>query len=827
MTFMPLLHNITLLITLSILYGLVIRSWRKGTFYYSISAGILFSIVAVVGMMNALVLAPGLIFDGRSIIISIASFLGGPVTAIVTVVTTGAYRIWLGGQGMVMGLSVISESALIGLVFFYLDKKFPWVKSNLSMLLFGVLVHTVMLLMMYLLPGGLQAQALSQVAVPVIIIYPLATVVLCLFFIAQEERVVSENLLKENEHKYKALAEGTNSVILKWRPDGILTYINRYGLDLFGYTEDDLLGRHVIGTIVPKVESTGRDLSNMIEEIGESIDGFVSNENENICKDGTRFWIKWRNQFLKNDSGEVAEMLSVGIDITERKQAEEDLQRSKALLRKVLDTVPNYICAKDLDGRFLLVNNELAAFYGTTVDKMTGVLHADMCEDEEELKAMLVADHEVIESGKPQLIPEESMKNPDGSVTYLETIKVPFAIFGDPAVLIMSRDITERKELEEERNKAAKLESIGLLAGGIAHDFNNILTAILGNVSLANILADEDLKKTKAILVEAEKSILSARDLTGQLLTFSKGGEPIKKTIILSDMIKEVTEFSLRGSNVKCWYDIAENLWPCKVDEGQIDQTIRNLVINADQAMSDGGIITVLAGNVTVGPEDSLPLAEGRYVKLTIKDQGLGIPEKHLSKIFDPYFTTKQKGSGIGLATCYSIVKRHDGLIAVESERDIGTTFHTYLPASSELVEAKAERKAYVSEITGKILIMDDEPALVEVVSKILEQIGCVAEAASDGAEAVRLYKKAMKSGQPFNAVILDLTVPGGMGGQETIKKLLEIDPEVKAIVSSGYSNDPVLANFREYGFSSVVTKPYRIDELQEVLQGVMQGKGG
>jgi CheY-like chemotaxis protein len=382
--------------------------------------------------------------------------------------------------------------------------------------------------------------------------------------------------------------------------------------------------------------------------------------------------------------------------------------------------------------------------------------------------------------------------------------------------------------MEQELQKIQKLESIGILAGGIAHDFNNILTAILGNISLAKMEAnpkDEIYER----LVEAEKASLQAKNLTQQLLTFSKGGAPIKKTESITEVIKDSAEFALRGSNVKCEFFIPNDIWPVEVDKGQISQVISNLIINADQAMPEGGIIKVRVENVApVGavrpcqPVAELPIKDGKYVKIEIEDDGIGIPKEHLPKIFDPYFTTKQKGSGLGLATSYSIIKRHDGYIAVESELGVGTTFYIYLPASSKQILTKKDAEERLILSKGRILVMDDEEVVRDVAGIMLKRIGYDVEFADDGAEALELYKKAEESGQPFDAVIVDLTIQGGMGGEQMIKKLLEIDPNVKAIVSSGYSTDAIMSNFKQYGFSGVVTKPYRIAELSETLYKVL-----
>ena len=391
-------------------------------------------------------------------------------------------------------------------------------------------------------------------------------------------------------------------------------------------------------------------------------------------------------------------------------------------------------------------------------------------------------------------------------------------------VVLVFRDITEKRNMEEALLKADALESLGVLAGGIAHDFNNILMAIMGNITLAKMYAKPG-DKIFERLKEAENASLRAKDLTQQLLTFSRGGAPIKKTAFISKLLEDTVTFALSGSNVRCEFSISGDLWPVEVDEGQISQVINNLVINADHAMPRGGIIKVSAENIAVDVEQGLPLKEGNYIKISVEDQGIGIPEEHLQKIFDPYFTSKQKGSGLGLATAYSIVKRHDGCIQVKSELGVGSTFSIYLPASSKEVLIEKALRERIPTGKGKILLMDDEEPVREVGGEMLEGLGYEVEFTKDGAEAIELYKKAKESAQPFDAIIVDLTVPGRIGGKEAVEKLIEIDPEVKAIVSSGYSTDPIMADFRKYGFSGVIAKPYKLKELGEALHKVIAGR--
>ena len=389
-------------------------------------------------------------------------------------------------------------------------------------------------------------------------------------------------------------------------------------------------------------------------------------------------------------------------------------------------------------------------------------------------------------------------------------------------VVLVFRDITEKRRAERELLKADKLESLGVLSGGIAHDFNNILTSILGNISIAKMFAKPG-DKIFERLEEAENDCMRARVLTQKILTFSRGGAPIMKTAFISELLRDSASFALSGSNVRCEFSIPDDLWRVEVDEGQIAQVISNLIINASQAMPGGGVINLLAENIVVDERQGIPLNNGRHVKISVTDHGIGISKEHFQQIFDPYYTTKRGGSGLGLAIAYSIVKRHNGYIDVKSIPGKETTFSIYLPASPKEALAEKESGEKIRGGKGKILVMDDEKMIRDVVGDMLGILGYEAEFAKDGAEAVELYKKAEQSVRPFDAVIMDLTVPGGMGGKEAVRKLAEIDPEVKAIVSSGYSDDPVMADFRKYGFSNVVAKPYNIKELGDALYEVLK----
>src|SRR6267378_208724 len=397
-------------------------------------------------------------------------------------------------------------------------------------------------------------------------------------------------------------------------------------------------------------------------------------------------------------------------------------------------------------------------------------------------------------------------------------------------VSVFLRDVTDRKRVEEERLTTSKLESLGTLAGGIAHDLNNILTVISGNIGLAQIEAPGDSPNLLSFLSRAGEAAQDDAQLSNQLLTFSKGGAPLKRVASISDLVTQAAEFSLHGSNLRAELDVPSDLWRSAVDPAQIEQVINALVINAREAMPRGGTVRVSANNIEIDANSGLPIRAGRYVKVQVADNGGGIDPRSVTKIFDPYFTTKATASGLGLSISYSVVKKHGGFLQLESTSPHGSTFAFYLPATD--AEPQMSQPTLANEIFNfnhqRVLVMDDEAAIRDLISELLGTLGYRATAVTDGDEALKTYEDAMRTGENFQAVILDATIRGGMGGVATIERLRDLDPNVTAIICSGYSDEAALAEFLTYGFRAALPKPFTRHELANVLQRAFEsGRAG
>ncbi|MDD2272672.1 MAG: PAS domain S-box protein [Desulfuromonadaceae bacterium] len=942
MIYLSLIQNIAILTALTFVHSLMFRRLKRGRFVYPLLSGLLFGFVCIIGMMTPVTYQPGIIFDGRSIILSVAGLFAGPLAALVAGSIAAAYRLSLGGVGALPGVGVVIGTAGLGVVWHYLRQRYHWAMGTTALLIFGLLVHLLMFTILFLtLPEAAAHGVLNKVALPVLLLYPPATLLTCMLFMMMEQYVRGEERMRLFfEHQLVGMAITT--------PEKGWEQVNDKLCLMLGYNREELATMSWAELTHP--EDLPRDLDNFNRILSGEINGY-SIEKRFIHKDGSIIYTNLSVGCVRHYNGSVDYVLALLEDISTRKLLRLKHEENQRFLQTILDSISDFIFYKDRNGIYLGCNNAYASRYiGLPKDSIIGHPGSDFIPDKNLIEKYEESDLQAMEASSPTVVkPLITLAN--GQKALLEVVKTPFhdsdghvagvigvarditehnlaleaitreketaqrylditgvlicalnrageiilinkkgsrilgyrddellgqnwfdvclpepvrkkvkelfaaQLVGDiipfefyensvitrsgeerliffhntllhdeegvSGILFSGEDVTEQRLMQDELLKNQKLESLSVLAGGIAHDFNNILTGIMGNISFARMsLATPE--KAQHLLENAEKASLRAASLAAQLLTFAKGGKPIKKRVSVGALLEESLSLSLRGANVKGVLEIPESLHPVEADEGQLSQVFNNLIINALQAMPGGGTLTIRAENITIGDQNIALLPPDEYVKLTFTDQGCGIPEEDQKKIFDPYFTTKSEGSGLGLASTHSIISKHDGRIVVNSVVGKGTTFTIYLHS---LGATDAEKKhmqndplATTSHATGAILVLDDEELVRDLATDVLEYLGYQVKTCITGEEAITMYKTAKESGEPFFAAIMDLTIPGGMGGREAAQKILDYDPSACLIVSSGYSNDPVIAEYRHYGFSAAITKPYKVNNITEVL---------
>ncbi|MHB8843947.1 MAG: PAS domain-containing hybrid sensor histidine kinase/response regulator [Nitrospirota bacterium] len=628
------------------------------------------------------------------------------------------------------------------------------------------------------------------------------------------ERKRVQEALRKSERMLQTIIDAEPECVKVLDENACLIMMNRAGLDMLQVdTLDEVKGQCVCPMVTSEYRQAFLDLTRRIYQ-GESGTLLF----EMVGMKGRRLWLETHAVPLRNDKDVIIALLGVTRDVTEWKRTEEALRRSEGRFRSIIEHASSGILVADIEtGKFRYANPQICRMLGYDADELLALDVASI-----HPPAELPTVRRTFAARQGALT---QCLRKDGTEFPVEIRSVELELEGRQCLVGFFSDITEKLLLEEERLKAQKLESIGTLAGGIAHDFNNLLQGVFGYISMAKLTADRP-EKSLAMLTQAEKALHQSVNLTSQLLTFSKGGKPVRKAIDLRPVIENAVKFALSGSRVS--YDLAmdKDLSMVEADAGQISQVVQNIVLNAEQAMPLGGTIGIAARNApaSVAAGHSLPAPDG-LVEIVVRDRGMGIPAEHLPRIFDPYFTTKEKGSGLGLATSYSIVKNHDGTIDVSSELGRGTTFTVYIPAT-RTVPAPSASSGPGTRAAGRshrVLVMDDEPLVRAVAAELLRELGHDADFAEHGDAAIEKYKKAMAEGRPFDAVILDLTIRGGKGGAETVQELLEIDPGVKAVVSSGYSDDEIIATYRQHGFCAFLKKPYDMTDLTRVLDEVME----
>jgi two-component system, cell cycle sensor histidine kinase and response regulator CckA len=633
-----------------------------------------------------------------------------------------------------------------------------------------------------------------------------------------------EEQLRLSEKKFStAFRVSPDAINLTRLQDGTYLEINEGFSAITGYSAADVVGRSAIELDI-WVNPADRDrlVAGLLEH------GVVNNlEARFRRKDGSTLTGIMSARVIEVE-GEPC-LLSISRDISERKRAEEYLRESEKNLRTLMDSMPAGVWWFDDDGNVEYLNGCFVEQFRYTLEDIPTL--ADWLvlayPDPEYRNSYLAARNAAIaqacDSGAGAAPREAKITCKDGTQRHV-IINTRFALGRTVEIFT---DITEREQFLHHYQKVEKLESLGVLAGGIAHDFNNILTAIMGNISFARSLLDPS-HKSALLLSKAEQAAGRAADLAHQLLTFAKGGQPVKKAVSVRHLLRESSSFMLHGSNVSIDIDIAEELPAIEVDEGQICQVINNIIINACQAMPEGGTIVVRGQSVRVDAANLMALQPGRYVRLDLTDTGCGISEEDQQRIFDPYFTTKTGGSGLGLASVHSIVTRHGGYIGVQSALGIGTCFELLLPASDRMEAEESCPPAPAAPGTGEgcaVLVMDDEEIIREMTSQMLASLGYQAATCGDGAEAIARYRAALDAGSPFSAVIMDLTIPGGMGGREAARQILALDPKARLVVSSGYSTDPIMAESARFGFCATLTKPYTLAEVAATLGAVLAGE--
>lgn len=625
------------------------------------------------------------------------------------------------------------------------------------------------------------------------------------------ERKEIEKRLKKSEEEKSLILNSSPLLIAYQNTEHEIIWANKAAGESVGKEPEELVGKKCYQIWnLRGIPCDGCPVEEAVEK-GELVSGEIKSP------DGRVWFIKGNP--VQDEKGNVIGVIETTMNITERKKAEEELKKTKERYQKIVENANEWIWILDCEGNFTYANRAAIEGSGYKFENWLGRSFEPIVLEEDLSRVKRIFAETL---GGRNHNYEVKIKDNNGNIKTLQVNTAPLLEEGKAiGTVSIGRDVTEDKEKERELIRMDKLESIGVLAGGIAHDFNNFLMGIMGNISLARMNIDND--EVEELLSDAAKASKKASRLTEQLLTFSKGGEPLKEKTSIKDIIIESSEFVLHGSNVKCEYNFPEDLWKVTADKGQMFQVINNIVLNADQSMPEGGKILITGHNIILGKDNIFSLPEGKYIKISIEDEGVGIPEEYLNKIFDPYFSTKTKGHGLGMTTVHSILQKHEGHIKVESKLGEGTTFYIYLPAVMEDKEEREEEKERISLLKNKqILLMDDEEVVRNTMGRMLKEKGSEVVFAKEGKEAVEKFKEAKNTSHPFDAVILDLTIPGGKGGKDTLKEIRKIDSEVKVIVSSGYSNDPIMANYEKYGFDGVLAKPFNIEDLIRVLNDVI-----
>ncbi len=826
--FAQLLNNIALLLALSLLYSFIVHRWNITTTKGQIISGVLFGSVACAGMLMTLRYSPGVVFDGRSIIISIAGLIGGPVTAAIAAAIAGVYRTYMGGGGVYMGLGVIATSALIGCGGHYLRRRGYDPLRPLPLFIFGFIVHISMICWMMALPSHIRWNVIRQISLPVMTIFPFATLLLGTLLKDQEAKTRFERELGESEAKYHALVENAQELIFVAR-DYTFLYVNRFVSRLTGFSATDLMGRSILEWIADEDKDRVREVHQQILE-GDS----ATRSGEYLVESAQgKRWLLVNSVRIVWEGAPA--VLNFATDITEQKTTQEALRRNEEQFRSLVETTSDWVWKTDQHRAFTYVTPKVQAALGYTPEDILGEtsFYLMTSEESERLQGF-------IESRRPFSEIEQTIRHKDGRLVNVETSGAP--LFDGNGVyqgyIGFSRDVTEQKRAREEMvrlesrlRQAQKMEAIGTLAGGIAHDFNNILTVLIGFGSLLQAkTTDEDPRKPyiRQILASAER----AADLTRSLLAFSRKQQVDLKLLKVNDIITGGAKILRRllTEDINLEMELCEENPAILADATQMDQILMNLATNARDAMPMGGTLCIKTKTVMLD-NDSIAkhvcAVPGKYVLITASDTGVGIEEAAMEHIFEPFFTTKGvgKGTGLGLSSVYGIVKRHDGYIAVESKPGTGTTFHIYFPLTEKEEMEEAPSTADVKGGNETILVAEDDMSVRDLITEVLEEAGYHTIAAGDGEEAISLFAEHKDH---IKLIILDVVMPK-KSGREVLDEVIRQKPDTNTLFISGYTGDVILDRGIDGDGQRIdfVMKPLLPDELLAKVRHILDRQSG
>ncbi|GMV94962.1 MAG: hypothetical protein AMXMBFR82_47400 [Candidatus Hydrogenedentota bacterium] len=834
---LDLIQNIALLVALGVGLHLLAQWLEHRRVEYRIAAGLLFGVAGIIGMMTPVQFAPGVIYDGRSIVLSLAGLFGGLVPATVAAAMCAAYRMYLGGAGAVTGVAVIAEAAALGVALRYLRKRNEWWARPVPLLGFGFLVHAIMMvLQILLLPGGMGWQVLEAVGPIVLAGYPVAFLLVAHVFILGERRRTGIRDLAESEERFRSLAElAPVGFVISDRNENTL-YVSPKFIEMFGYDQTDMRS---VEEWWPRAYPDPELQKRIRSEWGDLLDRARRTTGEVppveypvTCKDGTVRQVEFRVSTSEGVN------YVVFTDITARKQAENALRESEHRFRSFVENANDIVYALDPNGTFTYVSPNWFEFMGEMADDALGRPSEQYVHpDDRYICGRFI--REMRTTNTPQRSGEYRVYHRDGTIRWHVSNGAPVRDETGRVTryVCIARDVTETKQAEAERERlhaqlaqSQKMESVGRLAGGVAHDFNNMLGVILGHIELTLEQIDPS-SQLYADLQEVQTAAQRSADLTRQLLAFARRQAVMPRKLDLNETVKHMLNMLRRliGEDIELRWNPAAGLDPIRIDPAQIDQLLANLVVNARDAIDhSGGTVSIETGFAEFDEEYCATRAgfvPGRYVVLTVSDDGRGMDEATRAQIFEPFFTTKGvgEGTGLGLATVYGIVKQNDGFINVYSEPGQGTSFRIYLPVHQGTGE-QPENAALEMDTTGQggretILLVEDEPSLLGLAIKMLEGFGYRTLAASTAHDALRLAEA--HAGE-IHLLITDVVMPE-MNGRELARQLIALYPDLKRLFMSGYTADVIARQGVLDDSVNFLQKPFSRNQLGQKVREALE----